>query len=290
MRVDERGLFADLWPMAGESETPYHGHVAPSAQASFPSPTDAIDVSDVSAGYDGHPALEHVNLRVPEGCLAGLLGPNGSGKSTLLRVLVGLLKPWSGEVRVLGRHPTEARPFIGYVPQVHGGAPRFPITVADAVAMGLYRRGQLWPKRSRARVRAVLERVGLEGFGGRLVHTLSGGQQRRVLIARALVRDPKVLLLDEPTAGLDAPSEATLLALLRELADEGRTVLVATHDLAGVRESFDLAALLNRRVVAVGRPEDVMLGEALDAAFGRELLQLQGAGHHHVRHHGGGGR
>lgn len=276
--------------MAGESETPYHGRVAPSAQASLPSPTDAIDVSDVSAGYDGRPALEHVNLRVPEGCLAGLLGPNGSGKSTLLRVLVGLLEPWSGQVRVLGRRPAEARPFIGYVPQVHGGAPRFPITVADAVAMGLYRRGQLWPQRSRARIRAALERVGLDGFGGRLVHTLSGGQQRRVLIARALVRDPKVLLLDEPTAGLDAPSEAALLALLRELADEGRTVLVATHDLAGVRESFDLAVLLNRRVVAVGRPEDVMLGEALDAAFGRELLQLQGAGRHHVRHHGGRGR
>jgi len=274
--------------MAADSETSYLGRGELAANA--PPLADAITVTDLTAGYDSHVALERVTLHIPPGTLTGLLGPNGSGKSTLLRVLIGLLEPWSGEVRVLGRRPVDARPYVGYVPQVHGGAPRFPITVAEVVAMGTYHRWRVPFRGRRGAVAAALERVGLAGYEGRLLHTLSGGQQRRVLIARALVRDPQVLLLDEPTAGLDAPSEAALLALLRELADEGRTVVVATHDLAGVRDSFDIAVLLNRRVVAAGRPDHVMLGEMLDEAFGRELLPLHDAGRHHVRHHGGEGR
>lgn len=251
----------------------------------------AIVAEHLVAGYDGHPALENVSLEIPRGALVGILGPNGSGKSTLLRVFVGLLKPWAGTVRVLGRTPLEARRLVGYVPQVHETAPNFPITVGEVVAMGLYRRGS-WPwRRALApRVREALERVGMQRYERHPVHALSGGQQRRVRIARALARAPELLLLDEPTAGLDAPSEAALLALLRALADEGRTVVVATHDLAGVRESFDVAVLLNRRVVAVGPPSEVMLGQTLDAAFGRELLVVHDTRRHHVRHHGGEGR
>lgn len=250
---------------------------------------EALRAERLVAGYDRFIALDDVTLRIPHGCLVGVLGPNGSGKSTLLRVFVGLLEPRAGQVSVLGLEPRRARSRVGYVPQLHGERQAFPITVGEVVAMGLYRWGR-WLDRGRERqqrVRRALARVGLEEAASRPIHTLSGGQQRRVLIARALVREPELLLLDEPTAGLDAPAEEALLLLLRQLADEGRTVVVATHDLASVRDAFDLAVLLNRRVIAAGPPVEVMVPDLLDATFGRELLHLHGAPRHHVRHHAG---
>ena len=251
-----------------------------------------IEVENLTAGYDGHRALSEVTFSVRRRTLAAVLGPNGSGKSTLLKVLVGLVEPWSGSASVLGLSPRAARPRIGYVPQVHHVDWSFPITVREVVEMGLYRPGWRFRRalEDRRRVREALRRLDLLPLQRRQLGELSGGQQRRVLIARALVRDPDVLLLDEPTAGLDAPSESQLMALLLSLRGAGKTILVATHDLGGVFHAFDYAICLNRRVIASGPPEVVMSPEILERTFGHELLSLHGTHRHHAGHHHRGRR
>jgi manganese/zinc/iron transport system ATP- binding protein len=181
-----------------------------------------------------------------------------------------------------------ARPRIGYVPQSSDVQWDFPITVREVVGMGLYRRtwglGRFRPPR-RDLVDRALERMDALDLASRQPGELSGGQRRRVLLARALVRDPDLLLLDEPAAGLDQPAEEELLALLRGLADAGKTVVVATHDIAGAFETFDLALLLNRKVIAFGPARDTLTDAALHETFGRQLLSFHGHHRHDVELH-----
>jgi ABC-type Mn2+/Zn2+ transport system ATPase subunit len=239
----------------------------------------AVEVRNLSAGYNGHTALDDVTFTVEQGCLAGLVGPNGSGKSTLLRVILGLHKPWRGEVRIVGREGSGARGRIGYMPQSELVDWSFPVTALDVVIMGRYGRLGLVRRpgpRDRQEAMAALERVRLADLSQRLIGELSGGEQRRMLIARALAQDADLVLLDEPLAGLDATAQHDLLALLDDLRREDKTLFVATHDLSCVAANFDHAVLLNRRVVAFGRPAEVFTEELLSAAFQRHLLVLPG--------------
>ncbi|MFQ5880584.1 MAG: metal ABC transporter ATP-binding protein [Dehalococcoidia bacterium] len=224
---------------------------------------------------------------VATGSLVGLVGPNGSGKSTLLRTILGLHRPWRGEVRILGQQGPPARQCLGYMPQMEVVDWGFPVTVFDVVMMGRYGRLGLLRRPGRQDREVVwrcLERVGLDGLAQRQIGELSGGQQRRVLIARTLAQEPQLLLLDEPLTGLDAAAQHDLLTLFDELRDAGKTLLVASHDLSCVAANFDSALCLNRHVVAYGPPPTVLTEEVLNATFQRHLLLVNVEGKLYVGH------
>ncbi len=238
-------------------------------------PEWAVEVSDIVAGYGGHLALDGVSFTIEPGCLAGLVGPNGSGKSTLLKVILGLHEARSGRVAVFGKPGKPEPHLIGYMPQSELVDWNFPVTVADAVLMGRYGTIGLLRRPSREDRKIAmqaLERVRLTDRAGRLTGELSGGEQRRALMARTLAQQAELLLLDEPFAGLDATAQHDLLRLFQELRREGKTLFVATHDLSCVAEDFDHAVLLNRHVIAFGRPPEVFTEQHLNEAFQRHLL------------------
>jgi manganese/iron transport system ATP-binding protein len=243
-----------------------------------PSPSEeSVCVHGVWAGYNGRPALEDIDLCLSRGNMVGLVGPNGSGKSTLIKVVLGLVRPWRGEVTVFGRPVDRMRTRVAYTPQAELVDWQFPVTVAEVVMMGRY--GRLGPLRrprrqDRLAVEQSLERVGIEGLADRQIGELSGGQQQRMLVARALAQEPEVLLLDEPMVALDATSQHELLTLFEELREQGKTLLVATHDLTCVAESFDAGLLLNRRVVAYGPPTEIFTEERLNEAYGSHMMLL----------------
>lgn len=235
--------------------------------------TAAIDIRDVNVSYGAVPALDHVSLSIEPGRVCGLIGVNGAGKSTLLKTLIGLQQPLSGSVRIAGVTTKQARRegLITYVPQSETVDWEFPLDVRSVVAMGLY--GRLGPtRRLRAvhknRVDEALERVGLTDLAHRQIGQLSGGQRKRAFVARSLAHDASVLLLDEPLAGVDADTAAALTGVFGSLAAEGRTILVATHDLHGLPRWCDEAALLMRRIVVHDDPAVVTRPENLARAFG----------------------
>ncbi len=245
----------------------------------------AIEVSDLWAGYDGQTALEGITLTIEEGCLAGLVGPNGSGKSTLLRVILGLHRHWRGEVRLFGQKADHARRLLGYMPQVELVDWDFPVSVFDVVMMGRYGRLGLLRRPSQRDHEVVwrsLEQVHITDLAQRQIGELSGGQQRRVLIARTLTQEPRILLLDEPFAGLDAAGQHDLMYLFSEVQAAGKTLLVATHDLSCVAACFHHAVLLNRKVIAYGEPHVVFTEEILNATFQTHLLLVNVEGKTYV--------
>jgi ABC-type Mn2+/Zn2+ transport system ATPase subunit len=263
---------------------------SPSTTAAPEASPVTVGVRELTTGYRQHLAVDNVSFEARAGRLVGVLGPNGSGKSTLVKSIMGLLKPWHGSIEVLGQDPKRARASMGYVPQAEDVDWDFPVTVADVVAMGLYKRSlglDRFRPPEREPVMAALERMNAAHLAKRQVGELSGGQQRRVLLARAMVRNPQVLLFDEPAAGLDATAEEELLRLLREMADSGKTVIVATHDIQGVFDTYDDALLMNRHMVAFGPVAESMSDTALHEAFGRQLFVFHG--HHHVEHSHEGG-
>jgi ABC-type Mn2+/Zn2+ transport system ATPase subunit len=251
----------------------------------------AVAVRDLWAGYDSSPVLESVTFELPTGSLVGLAGPNGSGKSTLLKALLGLLKPWRGSIELFGRPIDGVRQRVGYAPQAELVDWDFPATVRDVVMMGRHGRIGLLRRpgpADRDAVERAIEQVDLSDLSHRQIGQLSGGQQRRMLIARALAQEADLLLLDEPMGGLDAVSQHQLLTLFEELRNAGKTLLVATHDLSCVAACFDLALLLNRRLVACGPPADVFTPEALSEAFAGHLLLIPTEGGVYVEHHAHG--
>jgi manganese/iron transport system ATP-binding protein len=278
----------------GETATP-----SPSLHVEVEAEDTPVKVRGVWAGYDSHVALEDVSFSLERGSLVGLAGPNGSGKSTLLKVILGLHRIWRGSVRLFGEAPAAARRRLGYAPQSELVDWSFPVTVADVVAMGrigpLPGRESIWAgpwrrpsQEGRDIVGRSLERVRLQSLAKRPIGELSGGEQRRMLIARALAREPDILLLDEPMAGLDAASQHDVLHLFEELRDEGKTLLVATHDLSCVADCFNLALLLNRRVIAYGPPSQVFTRDNLNTTYQAHLLFLppEGAAYSHHQRHG----
>lgn len=266
-----------------------------SADPAPPAPRLAMQVEDLTTGYERTPAIEEVSFSAGGGELIGLIGPNGSGKSTLIRALVGLLPAWRGSVRLFGDPPRRARTRLGYMPQAESVDWGFPISVREVVAMALYR--PRWgPARLRGlgrrdpRVGAAMARTGVAELAGRQVGDLSGGQQRRVLLARTLVRDPELLLLDEPAAGLDTASEHQLMELLRGLVADGKTVLVATHDIGSVFEFFSRVLCVKGRLIADGPPRSALVEQTLVETFGRHLVVFYRGEHGYAAephvHHG----
>lgn len=231
-----------------------------------------IEVSGLTVRYGAVRALEGVDLTLAPGRVVGLLGMNGSGKSTLFGSLMGSVKPLAGDIRLFGGDPARARRsnLVSYVPQSETVDWDFPLSVADVVMMGRYGR-QGFTRRvraaDRAAVRDAIERVGLTALAGRQIGELSGGQRKRVFVARGIAQEASLLLLDEPFAGVDKGSEHTLVALLRSLAAEGRGILISTHDLAGVPQLCDEVVLLQNRVLFHGPPTEALTPERLAMAF-----------------------
>jgi manganese transport system ATP-binding protein len=237
----------------------------------------AVEVRDVTVRYGEVLALEGASVTIEAGRVCGLVGMNGSGKSTLFKAVMGLVTPDSGSVSVTGLSPATARRrgVVGYVPQNEDIDAEFPVSVSDVVMMGRYG-GMGFTRRPKAEDRAAvadaLERVELTEFAERQIGQLSGGQRKRAFIARGIAQRAEVLLLDEPFAGVDKRSEATITRLLRELADDGRTVVVSTHDLRALPALCDEAVLLLHRVLAHGNPREVLSPEQLARAFGLDVL------------------
>jgi manganese/iron transport system ATP-binding protein/manganese/zinc/iron transport system ATP- binding protein len=227
-----------------------------------------VTVEQLAAGYGSVPVLEHVSLEAHQGQSVCVLGPNGGGKTTLFRVLLGELEPTTGRVELSGRP--------AYMAQTERTRLDFPVTALDVALMGTLAAGRWWLPPSRAdrqAAAAALERVGLADAAGVRFGELSGGQRQRALLARTLVQDSRVLLLDEPLSGVD-PASATLIdGVFDELRAEGRTLLVASHDVESAR-SFDLVLCLNRHQVAFGRPPETLTRATLEATYGHELIVL----------------
>lgn len=235
----------------------------------------SIDVSDLTVRYSDVLALDDVSLTVQPGRVTGLIGMNGSGKSTLFKTIIGLVRPTSGQVRLEGADPASARRrgLIGYVPQSEDVDWTFPVSVRDVVMMGRY--GLQGPLRralaaDKHAVDEALERVELTDLAERQIGQLSGGQRKRAFVARGIAQGAGILLLDEPFAGVDKRSEATIVRLLRELAASGDTVLVSTHDLHALPSLADEAVLLLRRVLFHGSVTEALEPGNLARAFGLE--------------------
>ena len=233
----------------------------------------ALEVRDLTVRYGAVTALDRAAFTLGAGRVTGLVGMNGSGKSTLFKAVMGLVRPDAGHVRVHGLSTEQARRrgVVAYVPQTEDVDWTFPVAVRDVVLMGRY--GRLGPARRPRRadhdaVDAALARVDLADLADRQIGALSGGQRKRAFVARGLAQEAGVLLLDEPFAGVDRRTEATLTLLLRDLAADGRTVLVSTHDLARLEELCDDAVLLHRRVLLHAPPAEVLRPDNLARAFG----------------------
>lgn len=235
-----------------------------------------IQLEHVSFGYNGYRVLEDVSLTIYERDFLCIVGPNAGGKTTLLKLILGLLKPGSGTVRVFGQSPVKTRSRMGYMPQHASLDPLFPVSVMDVVLMGKLGNGNkfgLFRKSDREAAMEALARVELCDIRKRAFSDLSGGQRQRVLIARALVSDPEILLLDEPTANVDAAVETGFYELLSQL-NEKMTVALVTHDLGFVSHYVKGVACVNRRVVV--HPTSEITGEMIQEMYGCDM--------HMVRH------
>jgi ABC-type Mn2+/Zn2+ transport system ATPase subunit len=247
-----------------------------------------LRVEGLSAGYGGVPVLRDVSFAAEPGQTVCVLGPNGGGKTTLFRVLLGELEPLSGSVTDAGRP--------AYVAQTERTRLDFPVSALDVALMGTLARGRWWlPPRAGDKRAAedAIERVGLAERGSTRFGELSGGQRQRALLARALVQDARLLLLDEPLSGVD-PASATLIAgVFEELRADGRTLLVSSHDVESAR-TFDRVLCLHGRQVAFGPPAEVLDRPTLEATYGSEMIVLEEGGprravtvQHHEHGHGG---
>lgn len=234
-----------------------------------------ITLDDVSFGYSGRSVLSGITIAIERGDFVGIIGPNGSGKSTLLKGLLGIVKPLSGSFTILGEsghNIIKVRSSLGYVPQRNNVDTKFPATVNDVVLMGTY--GKLGLARrpgrlERQKVKEALERVGLSEYGTRHISQLSGGQLQRVLIARALVSDPAILLLDEPTSAVDVTAEQSILSFLESINKEiGITIVMVTHNVNEIVHMANKIAVLNGRLEAFGHPSEVLNAEMVARVFG----------------------
>ncbi len=238
-----------------------------------------IELRDVTAGYRLDPVFAHLSLQVARGSFTAIVGPTGAGKTTLLRVCLGLVPLSAGRLRVDGRPLAESLGQIGYVPQ-HGTSDRFfPASVEEVILMGLTGHRTPWFTRAeRCRVRTLAERLGVADCLHHHICDVSGGQQRRTLLARALIRKPKLLVLDEPTAGVDLKTQQLCMQLLHELHREGVTVVLTTHDLNGIAVHLPAVICFNHGLIAQGAPAAVFRDSVLARTFGEELTAIDHAG------------
>lgn len=245
-------------------------------------PGQALCAHGLSAGYGSVVALEGLDLEIPYGVSVAVLGPNGSGKSSLFAAAVGLLRPTAGTIGVGPRG-------VAWLPQQLEVEPSLPITVEDVVRMGRWGRGG-WLRRlgatDRDRVREAIRELDVEDLADRRLAALSGGQRQRALLAQVMAQDAGLILLDEPLTGVDRPTAEAIGRLIHRWRDEGRTVMVATHDLESAARDYDLVVAINRRVIAAGEPAAVCTEPVLREAFSGHVARLGSEGlvdtsHHH---------
>ena len=237
-----------------------------------------LAIRGLTVSYGEKPAVFSVDASFQPGAMTAIIGPNGAGKSTLLKAALGIVPSVSGRVTVFGRPLAEARERIAYVPQRASVDWDFPTTVLDVVLMGLYRQVGLLGRLTgahKARARDCLAEVGMEDFAARQIGQLSGGQHKRVFLARALAENAELYLLEEPFAGVDAATEKAIVDVLKRLKAEGRTVVAVYHDLTTVADYFDHVFLLNVRPVAEGPVETSFTPAALQEAYGGRLASVQ---------------
>jgi ABC-type Mn2+/Zn2+ transport system ATPase subunit len=233
-----------------------------------------IALDGVTCRYGHDPVLVGIDLAVRPGDFLGVVGPSGSGKSTLLKTIAGSVQPSSGVIR------RRTGVSIGYVPQVETVNWFFPVTVREAVLMARVGRRQLpWSSPAdRADADEALERLGLAGLGDRHIRELSGGQQQRVFVARAMLRQPSLLLLDEPTSGVDVRTRHDVMHLIHELHHDGLAIVLTTHDLNGIAAHLPSIVCLNREVIATGSPRSVLRSDVLERTYGAPLEVLSHGG------------
>jgi zinc/manganese transport system ATP-binding protein len=239
-----------------------------------------VELDAVTAGYQRVPVLAGISLRIMAGDFVGLVGPSGSGKTTLLRTLLGEVRVVGGSVRIDGEAAVPGRTGIGYVPQLETVDWNFPVTAEEVVLLGCSPRRWLpWlPRHERAHAREVMARLGIADLRHRHIRQLSGGQQQRVFLARALVSEPKLLLLDEPTRGVDMKTRDEMLHLLDDLNHQGITILMTTHELNAVAAHLPWVVCLNGRLIAEGPPAEVFTPAILEETYGVALpvVEYQG--------------
>lgn len=233
----------------------------------------AIKIDDLTVAYHQKPVLWDIDLKIPQGVLMAIIGPNGAGKSTLIKSIMGLVDPLAGTILIDGKDFKSQKKKIAYVPQRGSVDWDFPTKVLDVVMMGTY--GKLgWVKRpgkkEKDQALKALEKVGMLDFYDRQISQLSGGQQQRVFLARALVQDAEMYFMDEPFQGIDATTELAIIALLKELKNQGKTVIVVHHDLDTVPEYFTWVLLLNIQVIACGPMETTFTTENLKKTYGNK--------------------
>lgn len=237
-----------------------------------------IEVNDVTYGYAPHkPVLENVSVKIPKGGFVGLIGPSGSGKSTLLKIIVGLHKPWKGTIKFSGNKNTDPYVYskgIGYVPQVETIDWSFPVTVKEVIGLGIWDRSGVAPWFSKdvdVMVGIILHDLGVHdsGFRNRQILELSGGEQQRVFLARALIRKPTILVLDEPISGIDYNTQEKIMEVLRALNhDLDMTIVMTTHDLGGIGKRLPWIICMNKTIIAEGDPSRILTKDNLLRTYG----------------------
>ena len=240
-----------------------------------------IQLQGVSCGYDKQEVLSDVTLDITHGDFVGLLGPSGSGKTTLLRTVLGAVNIFQGQVLVEGVSTHRRRPRVGYVPQLETIDWNFPVTVQEVVMMGRTMDSRLFPwytRQDRMLAADMMERLGISDLARRHIRELSGGQQQRVFLARALVSSPRILLLDEPTSGVDIKTRDDVMHLLHELNHQGITIILTTHEINTVAAHLPWLVCLNGRILAEGPPAQVITSETLKLTYGAEMpvIRYQG--------------
>tara|TARA_B100000809_G_scaffold156803_1_gene154124 strand:+ start:3463 stop:4314 length:852 start_codon:yes stop_codon:yes gene_type:complete len=239
-----------------------------------------LDVKNITVTYkNGHTAIHDTSFSLPQGTITALVGVNGSGKSTLFKSIMGFVSLASGSVEILGMPVKKALKSnqVAYVPQSEEIDWNFPVLVKDVVMMGRYGHMNIFrhaKQKDHQMVEMALSRVGMESFRERQIGELSGGQKKRVFLARALAQESQIVLLDEPFTGVDVKTEEQIMALLREMRSEGKVILVSTHNLGSVPEFCDRAVLINRTILASGTTKSVFTQENLQLAFGGVLRRF----------------
>lgn len=229
-----------------------------------------IKIKNLSVAYDVEPVIWDINVEIEKGKLTAIVGPNGAGKSTLFKTILGLIQPLTGEISIT----SNTNNLLSYVPQTSSIDWDFPATVFDVVLMGRYQNLGLFKrptKKDKEIAEKAIQKVDLEEFSDRQINNLSGGQKQRVFLARALAQGTDLYLLDEPFQGVDAHSEKMIVSILRELVNEGKTIVIVHHDLQTIEEYFDNVVLINKNIIASGKVTDVFTDDNISNTYSPKL-------------------